>query len=355
MTTFFSKLFHHDSSVDSALGIDIGSSAIKVVELNVVDDRVVLGTYASIALGPYADKTIGTATKLSDAKISEALADVIRESKSKSNSAGVAIPFASSLVSVVSLPNVSDRQLESMVPLEARKYIPVPMGEVELNWSVIPKRDGEKMDTKDVLVVAIHKDAITKYDSVIKKSGMMARFFEIEIFSSLRAVAGRDDVPTVIIDFGAASTKLYIVERGVLRGSHTINRGAQDVTTTIARAQNITPDEAEIKKRKFGLLEEGGIREDSLLVIDHILSEARTMILSSERKTKAKIGRVILLGGGATLKGLSEVASDKLHHEVELGSPFSRVETPVFLEKTLKEVGPEFAVALGAALRAVGE
>lgn len=355
MTAFFSKFFKDDSA-DAALGIDIGSSAIKVVELKIENDQAVLGTYASIALGPYANETIGTATKLSEQQLTEALTDVIRESKATTKSAGVAIPFASSLVSTLSMPNVSNRQLKDMVPLEARKYIPVPMAEVELDWFVIPESEGgHSIKTKEVLVVAIHKDALSRYGSVISEADIEQRFFEIEIFSSLRTVAGRDDTPTAIIDCGAASTKLYIVERGVLRGSHTINKGAQDITRTIARAHNMDEEQAEIQKRMHGMQEGSEFREDALLVVDYILSEARTMILSAERKLGRKVERVVLLGGGATLKGLQEVASEKLHHVVEPGNPFTRVRTPVFLEKTLKEVGPEFAVALGAALRAIGE
>lgn len=356
MTAFFSKLFHREQNKESAIGIDIGSSAIKIVELKIVEDRAILGTYASIALGPYAGETIGTATKLSESKLSEALSDAIRESKAVSRSAGVAIPFASSLVSVIKMPKVNERQLATMVPIEARKYIPVPMTEVELDWSVIPAPDSAQvLNTQDVVVVAIHKDALTKYDSILQASNVERDFFEIEIFSSLRSVAGSVHEPTIIIDCGAASTKLYVVERGVLRGSHTINRGAQDITATISRAKNITRDEAEILKRQEGLLPGGKIREDALLIVDHIASEARTMIQSAERKIGKKIERVVLLGGGAVLKGFAEQVAEVLHRTVEPGDPFDRVGTPVFLKDTLREVGPEFAVALGSALRAVGE
>lgn len=357
MVALFSKLFNRNKQT-SVLGIDIGSSAIKVVELSLKGSKAVLNTYGSIALGPYANEVVGTATRLPEIKLAEALTDVMREAKVTTHRGGVAIPFASSLVSTISMPNVSERQLANMVPMEARKYIPTPIAEVELDWSVIPGRANSvgSIDQLKVLIVAIHRNILERFNQVLERAHIEPSFFEIEIFSSLRGVAENTTAPTAIIDFGASSTKLYVLERGVLQESHTINRGSQDITQTLARAKNISVEEAEIMKRTQGVLAEGNaVRDDVLLVIDHILSEIKTMLGSADRKLGVSVQNVILLGGGAALKGLRTEAQKKIGRTVVLGNPFTKIVTPEFLGDTLAEAGPEFAVAVGAALRALSE
>src|SRR3989344_596793 len=136
---FFSKYF--DKSEPKALGIDIGSSAIKIVELKKKNGQAVLTTYGELALGPYAGFGVGQAVSLPTEKIAQALTDLMNEKEVNvsTKSCGLSIPFSSSLMSVIEMPEVSAKQLSVMVPLEARKYIPVPISEVTLDWSVVPK------------------------------------------------------------------------------------------------------------------------------------------------------------------------------------------------------------------------
>src|SRR3989344_359975 len=125
----------------SVLGIDIGSSSIKIVQLSRKNGHAVLETYGELALGPYAGKSVGEATNLPQEKIIEAIADMLKEKEVNVTTrvCGVAIPFASSLMAVIEMPAMPVKQLESMIPIEARKYIPVPISEVTLDWYIIPK------------------------------------------------------------------------------------------------------------------------------------------------------------------------------------------------------------------------
>ena len=109
------------------LGVDIGTSAIKVVQLRRERGRVILETYGAIALGPYAGVEVGRATSLPGEKIAEALKDVIREANVTTTDAAIAIPYSSSLISIIKLPSSVENQLAQVVPIEARKYIPVPI------------------------------------------------------------------------------------------------------------------------------------------------------------------------------------------------------------------------------------
>src|ERR1035437_4095396 len=224
------------SKPQSVLGIDIGSSSIKVVEIKKKHGRAVLKTYGELALGPYAGTEVGRATQLPADKLAAALKDILREAKTTTTSCGSALPLSSSLISFITLPPVSDKQIGDVVAIEARKYIPVPMNEVMLDWSPIPREetysneDGneksqpEKMG-QDVLVVAIHNDYISTYQNIMSAASLTPSFYEIEIFSSIRSVVEQGIQSNMIIDMGARSTKLYIVERGIIRASHIISKG----------------------------------------------------------------------------------------------------------------------------------
>ncbi|MEK7117813.1 MAG: pilus assembly protein PilM, partial [Patescibacteria group bacterium] len=139
MNFSFSNLFNKKDQ--KALGIDIGSSSIKVVELRKKGNKAILETYGELSLGPYAGVSVGQATKLSTAKLSLALRDLLKEKEVgiTTRNAGLAIPFHASLLSVIEMPYAKDKELTVMVPIEARKYIPVPISDVTLDWSIIPK------------------------------------------------------------------------------------------------------------------------------------------------------------------------------------------------------------------------
>jgi len=374
---FFTKFFHPTEPV--ALGIDIGSSAIKIVQIKKKNGQAILETYGELALGPYAGLGVGQSVVLSPEKIALALVDLMKEKEVNitTKKSGISIPFSSSLMSVIEMPDVSSKQLAVMVPLEARKYIPVPVSEVMLDWSVIPKSEvrpedsseystdtsstdapktGTKMSKVDVLVVAIHNETIARYKEIVVKAELEASFFEIEIFSTMRAVLDDAIRPVMIMDLGAATTKLYIVERGVIRSSHTINRGAQDITSTMSKSLGMTLEQAEVMKRQVGVSgQDKNLNEVITLTLDYIFAEANSVLLAFEKKYNKTISKTILVGGGAVLKGLAELAKNNFKTEVILADPFSKVSAPAFLENILKETGPEFAVAIGLALRKLVE
>ena len=363
MANFLSSLFKKGES--SVLGIDIGSSAIKVVQLRKKGGKAVLETYGALALGPYAKLEIGRATNLPVEKVVEALADILREAKTTSKTAGMSIPFSSSLMTVIELPRVDDKQMAQMVPIEARKYVPVPIGEVTLDWTIIPKPAGEeesetnalggkKVPKADVLLVAIHNDTIKEHQEIVQKAALNVNFFEIEIFSTIRSVLDQNNAPAMILDMGAATTKLYVVERGIVRASHTVSRGSQDITSAIAAGLGIPVDRAEIMKRTIGLTPDANNKSlaDMITVnLDFIFSEARHVLTNYQARRKKSVEKVVLVGGGAAMKGFAEVAQKNLEAPVVLGDPFGRVEAPAFLTDTLRKTGPEFAVAIGIALR----
>ncbi|MEK7582117.1 MAG: type IV pilus assembly protein PilM [Patescibacteria group bacterium] len=349
----------------SAIGIDIGSSFIKVVQLKKKGGKAVLETYGELALGPYANLTVGQMTNLPAEKLAEAINDILKESNISTKNAALSIPFSASLISMIQLPKLSLSQLDSIIPIEARKYIPVPIGEVSIDWWVVPRpeeyeteTDGENPDGKnekiDVLIAAIHSETVSKYQDIVNRVGLENIFFEIEMFSTIRSTFGHDMKLVMVLDMGAGTTKLSIVEYGVVKSSHSVGRGSQDITLSLSKSLGISMEEAEKLKRTQGLLPQKNnneIKETISLSTDYIFSEVNRVLLNYERKYNKTIGKVVLTGGGVLLPGFRDKAKEVLQAEIVYGDPFSKVEAPVFLENLLQEAGPEFAVAIGLALR----
>jgi type IV pilus assembly protein PilM len=352
----------------SVVGIDIGASSIKVVQLRKKLGKAVLETYGALALGPYAGLGIGEVTNLSTEKIAEALKDVLRESSVSATVAGLSIPSSASLVFLIDIPpQVSEKDLGTIVPTEARRFIPIPISEVTIDWTKIPKKesmfegspDAEGMTSTqtsktEVLVAAIHNDALARYKEVASKAGVSPNFLEIEIFSTIRSTFNRELSSVLVVDFGALKTKLSVVEYGVVRTFHVVNRGSHDISVSLASALNVPFQKAEEIKKQYGLVgnpDDKNIAEIIRLPIDYILSETSTAVLEFEKKNNKTISKVILVGGGALLKGLRERAQVHFKCDVVYGNPFAKTEAPAFLMPTLEATGPEFATALGLALR----
>ncbi len=372
MPPFLSNLFKKRAK--SVIGVDIGSSSIKIVQLTKKSGHPVLETYGELSLGPYAGKEVGEATNLPIEKIIAAVTDMLREKEVNITTrvAGLSIPFASSLMAVIELPALSAKEISDMVPIESRKYIPVPISEVTLDWYPIPKDkspDSEAVPIPDpnfpppapkqeVLIVALHNDTINQYKDIVTKSGLEASFFEIEIFSTMRSILDQDVTPVLLIDMGATSTKLYIVERAILRSSHMINRGSQKITDELSKSLGISITDAEYLKREKGLMGEiNGIpvRNVMTITLNYIFSEANQVLLAYQKKYNKNVSKVLLVGGGSALKGIVDVAKSIFNVEVLAGDPFGKVVAPAFLEKVLRDTGPEFAVAVGVALRVLQE
>lgn len=362
-----SSIFAGNASSNVALGIDIGSSSIKIVEIKKKEGRAVLSTYGMIGLGPYADTDVGRVTNLPEDKIIEALNETMKQSGVTTNLGAISIPVQSSLIFTIELPNnVKKSDIAQIISTEARRYIPVPITEVTLDWFLLPKKEATFLEAntedsisssptkEEALVVAIQNDAITRYRTIVDGCKLSTGFFEIEVFSSIRSNFEHELSLVLLMDFGASRTKLSIVEFGIVKSFHVVGRGSADITDSISKSLSISFPEAEKKKRDFGLY--GDPNEKSLadtikIHTDYIFSETNNVLLGYEKKYNRTISKVILTGGGALLKGLKEVAENNFKAEVEIGHPFSKVVAPAFLDKVLESTGPEFAVALGLALR----
>lgn len=351
---------------ESIASVDIGSSSIKIVQLRREKEKAVLETYGELSLSRYGDAPVGQAIRLTDEKIIEAIKDLKKEAGIKAEKAIIAIPLRYSFLTKISLPLMSDAELEKAIPYEIKRYIPVPLSEVVFDWQILPspektlglnqeENSGGRRFT-DILIVAIYKDFVDKYKNIIKASGFEAAGFEIEVFSGVRSVIYREPKPILIIDLGASKTKMTIVENGALKSAHDFDKGSQDLTLSLSRSLSVDFSRAEEIKREIGISnrpEHKEIREVLEPILNYILSEASRLIAEYRRKEGQAVSRIYLTAGGSLLKGLADFTVNKIGVETLVADPFIKIEYPAFLEGALKESGPIFANAIGLALREV--
>jgi type IV pilus assembly protein PilM len=366
--------FQKTNEGTSVLGVDVGTSSIKIVQLRNEQGTALLETYGEIALGPLGGGAVGESVHVPSEVIAQALKNLMKESSVKTTRCGVSVPFASSLVKLIEVPPLDVKKLSTVIPLEARKYVPVPINEVQLDWFVVPEteqrlfegmtkesEEAQQLDKRMVLIVAMHNQLLQKHAETMKLAGLNPLFYEIEVFSNVRATVARSLAPVAVIDIGAATSKLYVVELGIILASHVVQKGSQDITRALANTTHTSVEKAEEMKRQTGIL--SGVSQDDVAQVSHaatlameqVFAEVRRVLVGFQRKYNKVITKVILTGGGAALKGIDDFARQQLELETEIAHPFEQVQAPEYLDEVLREQSPDFAVAVGLALRALHE
>lgn len=338
----------------SVLGIDIGSSSIKIIQLHDVKGIPTLETYGELQLGPYEGVDLGRGTHLPVPKIVEALIDILREAGASAKDASFSLSYNSSFTTTIQVPTIEQEKLGTMIPVEARKFIPVSLTKVDLDWFPLSVHPEEK--TTSVLVSAIYHEAKERYTNVIEGSGLKISVSEIEIFSMIRSVLSAEDEVVAILDFGASSTRMCIVQRGVVVKTHSITLSGVELSSALAKALSIEFKDAEELKREVGIHgkeSEPRIQKTLIATLERGLREIHTVIKRYEESEQITVQKVVLCGSGALLKGLDVYIQDMFSRPVVLAKPFAKVAYPAFLEDTLTYSGPVFAGVVGVAIRAI--
>ena len=339
------------------VGIDIGSSSIKVIELVEQKGVITLSTYGEVQLGPYTNDDVGKSVLLQPEQEQEALVDVMRESAVRAKDAVFAMPLSSSFVTNISIDADIDADLASMVRIEARKVIPASLSEVALDWAEVEvtKKEGEEstQNKRNVLIASIQNAALERFSMLIQFVGLNKPPTEIECFSSLRGIYKSVEENVAIVDIGAVSSKLYIARKGLLMRMYRVRAGGVLATEAIAKKLDIDFLTAETKK--YTMTREQGEFSDIKRIHDSTYNRAfrefNQVIREYESKTGLTVSTVYLSGGGASFPGMRAHLQSVLDRDVLLANPFSKVAYPAFMEDTMTEIGPSFTVALGAALR----
>ncbi len=336
-------------SAPNVLGIDIGSSSIKVVELEEKGGVLTLVTYGEIQLGPYDEKALGAVVQLGPKQEQEALVDVIRESAVKARQAVFAMPLSASFISTTSLDIGPDADLSAQVRIEARKIIPASLSEVTLDWAELEAPPGQT--GRPVLIAAIQNTAIERLNVLMQFVGLQGSPTEIECFSTSRTIPSSGH--TIIMDFGASSAKMYISSEGVLNRMHRINVGGTQVTQQFAELQETDFETAELNKIQITAdsPEYGSLKGVYSKVYGRALREFRQVIDHHQAAHDIEIDAIHVCGGASLYSGLNKMIQDSVGIQAEYINPFTNVAYPAFMEDAMKEIGPSFVPALGAALR----
>ncbi|KPJ57151.1 hypothetical protein AMJ49_02535 [Parcubacteria bacterium DG_74_2] len=351
---FFAKKF---------LGIDVGTSAIKVVELSKRRERIYLENYGEIRGEAFYAKTFRTFERnvlsLSRDDIARAVRAVMQEAKIKTNKCVFTIPDFTTFFTTFELPPMSEKELPQAVKFEARQYVPLPIAEVTLDWKIIESVYAGKEKAKlKILLVAVPRELVNQYQSIANTSGLELTLLEAEVFSLVKSLVGEEKRAISIIDIGTQSTTCNIIDKKILKISHSFDFSANQLTDQIAKGLMVDHKTAESLKRKYGILPIEGpglkgrtnIRKILLPLIDQLLGEVKSILSGFYAMGGKNVQKIILAGGSALLPGLLEYSRDYFKMEVEIANPFSKIFYPPILEETLKEMGPSYAIAVGAAL-----
>ena len=372
------------------VGIDIGTSSIKAAELSEEGGGIALKNYGIIdgldfmGKAPGPARTLGAVTIPEDA-VAGAIRALLSSSRIETKEAVFTVPIFSSFLTVIELPLMGADELERAVGLQVKSYIPVPLSEVVLDWLAIPPETPtavpqvapavaavtttrpqafplpissttQTASTLSVLLVAIPKEVIQKYERIAAKVGITMSAVESESFSMLRSLIGNDPSVTMIVDFGARSTTLTIVDKGFIRLSHTVDLAGEELTEHIAHGMNISSVRAEALKKSEGVETSASTSGVSQLItpsLQKLTTEYDHMAQFYATKRNKQIERIVLAGGSAKMPGLVEYLQNNLGVPISLGNPFARLSYPRELEKLLtQELSPVLAVATGAAMRA---
>lgn len=338
------------SGRNSFVGIDLGTSSVKVVELSYKKDRIYLENYGWVdtGLNPKVETSNREVYSNFDQRLRAYLQKLVKALNVEKKQAFISIPGYNGLINLIDLPFMKKEDLDRAIQFEARKYIPSSLDEVVLSWDVILREEGGQKRFQVVLMAA-PKNEVIKYQNLVKEAGLNTNVIELEIFSLVRSLIGDDNGSHIIIDMGARATNMILYDKNVLRLSRSIDTGGYDVTTTIADNLNVSRSRAEsLKKEKGDLL---GDKDFSLIIpsLELIVNEAKRVI--NTYKT-VRVDSIILSGGTAKLKGIDDYFTKHTGIKTVLGDPWRKIIIRPELEKIVKEeLGSAYAVAVGLALR----
>lgn len=346
-----------------SIGVDVGTSSIKIIELSKTGRRIKLENYgearAKTLLRKSSIREDVETLSFSVDEVSRVILSILEKANIFTRRAVFSIPDFASFFTTFYLPPMSSKELNQAVLYEAREHIPVPLSKVTLDWDIIEGRTTESKRQKAVplriLLVAVPNEIVQQYSDIATKSGLELEALEVEEMALSDALIKGDDVKKVvcILDIGARSTTVNIVDKGVLKGSYSFDISGAKFTNAIVNSLHISYNEAESLKRKIGLSGQYQIKDVLFPLLATTLSNIERIFKNFEQTNKKKIEKVIVAGGSALLPDLIQKVSDyfKLKYGVEIANPFSDIVYPAILKDTILKVGPRYAIAVGNALR----
>ncbi len=344
------------------VGLDIGSSGIKLVQLKESKGRYFLQNFG---LKPLESEVIVDGTVMDEGRVVSAIRELVEETGVKLKQVAVSISGHAVIIKKISLPPMPDEELEAQVRLAAEQYIPFDINEVNIDFHVLPtEASGDSQGEMSVILVAAKKDKINELTELVKGAGLVPVVMDVDAFAieNMHAInypVSQDDT-TALVNIGASVMNVNIVRSGTSLFTRDIPLGGNRYTEAIQRELGMPYEEAEEAKKGEGST--GGNQVALTNVIDSVNAEvaseiARTVDYFKNTAVDAEINQVLLCGGGARVRGLVSRLADRMHVHVELANPFGEIDTSGsdFDQDTLADLAPIAAVGIGLALRTVGD
>lgn len=338
----------------STLGIDIGSHNIKLIELGKDGDNKV--SLLSAGSMPTPPKSLSSSLSADQESIVYVLKQLVKETGAKSTEVSIALPESQVFTRVIEVPALSQRELTSALKWEAEQYIPLPLDQVNLDFTVLRDEKTTGTGKMDVLLVAAPKTLLEKYLTIIEQADLVPVSAETEILAATRAlVRGVPNLKHVmIVSLGAQSTDIAIVKSGVLLFARSIGAAGDALTRSLMESMEFSAVQSEEYKKTYGLKKdmlEGKLFAAMKPIMDTILAEIKRSIGYFDERNKGSHIEVILLSGGtAKLPGLGSYMTEHLGIETQMANPWIGItKEPRF--SVLDNEGPLFSVSVGLSLR----
>ncbi len=342
------------------IGLDIGSSSIKLVELR---EGKGIFKLQNLAISPLPPEAIVDGALMDSVTIINTIKDLIATSKTKIKEVVTSVSGHSVIVKIINLPLMTEAELEESIQWEAERYIPFDINDVNIDFQ-ISGVNTENPEVMDVVLVAAKKDIINDYVSVTMESGLNPVIVDTDSFALENMLAINyeieKDETVAIANVGASVTNINILRNNITSFTRDIFKGGNQITEEIQRQLHIDYEEAE--KTKVG----SKVDLSSQPIIQNVLKAAseslaieigNSLDFFHSTTTNEKIAKLYLSGGGAKIKDFDIALQQHIGIPVEVVNPFKKIDYSGknFDLEYLREIGPLMAVGVGLASRRVGD
>jgi type IV pilus assembly protein PilM len=344
------------------VGLDIGSSSVKLVQLKEKRGGFALEAFGSAPLPPEA---IVDGALMNSAAIVAAIQEVVAQQKLKAKEVAIGVRGHSVIIKKIAMPRMSQEELDESIQWEAEQYIPFDVKDVNIDTQILTP-EGDAAGQMDVLLVAAKKDMINDYTSVCAEAGLAATVVDVDAFAVQNAYEANYDLASgetvVLINVGAAVTNINVISRGITTFTRDVTMGGNAFTEEIQKQLNISYDEAEALKVGGQGETDAVVPQEVERVIQGVADQMggeiqRSLDFYAATAADARIGRVYLSGGTARIPALFKVIEARAGVPVEILNPLKNIEIDnrKFDPAVLLAAAPAAAVAVGLALRRPGD
>jgi len=340
------------------IGIDVGSSSVKLVQLKDNKGSFQLLNLGIIALPPEA---IVDNSLMDSASIAATIKNLVSSLSVKSKDVACSISGNSVIIRKIVLPTMPQEELEDQITWEAEQYIPFDINDVNMDFQILSP-DSHDPSKMNVLLVASKKDIINDYVAVFNEAGLHLCVVDVDSFSVQNAFEINHDVGedaiVSLINIGASVMNINVVKDGITLFTRDVQMGGNLYTEEIQKQLGISGHEAESSKMLANESNNIPLLDVLVKVNETIIQEIRRSLdFYNSTASDDRITTIYVSGGGAKVYKLIEMITEKTGLPVEKINPFAKLKynEKDFDPEYLQEIGPLMAVPVGLAIRRVGD